>query len=143
MSPWGPRQAQPAFAEAEEILVSSALREATSFNWESLKDHTPFQKAKPVPPERPTFPDKPDPSIIPPKPDPDDPMFQPNPGLLDGLIPGRKQRAIDEAKSRYDSAVRKRTEAIRWYNEQVEQHNKLSWRPKNSIGVTRQYTNKI
>jgi len=44
--------------------------------------------------------------------------------LLGSLIPGRKQRAIDEAKSRYDSALGKRTEAIRWYNEQVEHHNK-------------------
>ena len=80
--------------------------------------------AKPVPPERPTFPEKPDPSMIPPRPDPENAIFHPNPGLLGSLIPGRKQRSIDEAKSRYDSALGKRTEAIRSYNVQVEHHNK-------------------
>jgi restriction system protein len=117
------RQAERAIAEAEEILAT-ALSEGPLFDWESLKDCDPFQMAKPAPPESPTFPDKPDPSVIPPRPDPDDPMFQPNPGLLGSFIPGRKQRAIDEAKSRYDSALGKRTETIRWYNEQVEHHNK-------------------
>jgi hypothetical protein len=60
-------------------------------------------------------PEKPDPSSLPKKPKPDEPQFQPKIGFIDALIPGRKQKAIDEAATKYDLALRTWKDSIRKY----------------------------
>jgi restriction system protein len=117
------QDAERSIVEAQEILAV-ALREGPLFDWENLKDPTPFQKPKPLPPDAPAIPKKPDPSFIPPKPNPDDARFQPQFSLLDSIVPGQKQRRIEYFQSLYESALATWKAAVGRYNEQVALHNK-------------------
>ena len=117
------KEAELAITEVEGILGAS-LKEARAIDWEGLKDRSAFTVAKPTPPEKPAFPEKPDQSSIPLKPDPKNPLYQPKHSLLSSLVPGRKEREIEEAIGRYHADVEARKAAIRNYNESVLRYNR-------------------
>jgi restriction system protein len=118
------REAERAIAEAQEILTA-ALCEGPTFTWDSLKDLTSFNRPEPKPPSKPSIPEKPDPSWVPTKPDKEEARFQPRIGFWESLLPGRTQRAIEQAQSRFDTAVAEWNEAVKRYNDRVKRHNHM------------------
>jgi restriction system protein len=98
------KEAELAIQEAQEIL-SAGLKQALSIDWEGMKNRAPFRESKPSPPEKPVFPDKPDPRQVPEKPDPTDEKYRPKHTLMSSLVPGRKEREIEQAIGRFHADI--------------------------------------
>lgn len=107
----------------DTLLNTLAVDDA--IDWNALKESASFSERPPrmarpsapvlhpladAPPPLP-MPSRPEPSPEPPPPDPEDAHFKPVFGLLDKLSATRRQRRIDEARSRYEQACSAREAA--------------------------------
>lgn len=120
-------EAEAAISELEGVLQATFTNRYPDL-WESMLDRRSFSKPRPAAPEKrvtPTLlpPQKPDPSVVPPRPDREDYRFRPRIGLLDSIIPGWKQKRIDEAKRRFEQELASWKESARAYNAEVERYN--------------------
>ncbi len=87
--------------EAQEQITAIArtltgkLSNDNRINWDDLKDNTPFS----APP-----PQRPNPGQLPPRPLREDLPFQPSFGLLDKLMPSRRERKTAECQKQFQNA---------------------------------------
>jgi len=79
-------EAQRTLQALREVL-SSTLSDSKTMDWEALKDRTPFPKAAPRAPKRPSVPEQ---DAVPAAPSWNSPRYQTKHGLLDKLIKSRR-----------------------------------------------------
>lgn len=80
-------------------ILKATLEIDDKIDWETLKDKTPFQEAKPKPQAPPPKPSAPS---LPREPQRSDSRYQPNLGFLDKLIGSRRERLLAQAAKAYD-----------------------------------------
>jgi restriction system protein len=105
-----------------------------AFDWENLKDRSPFSEPQPQSPE---------PSFSPPAPIPNSPAFSPRLTFIDRLIPSRKARKIAYAGQEYIRAKEDWLETDRQLRDnnakQQQQHNSAmkDWTSKKTLHAVR------
>ncbi len=105
------REAQELLAEIDSLLAAT-LSVNDQVDWDDLKDHTAFAKARPLPPSEP---------LIPPAPRAEDAEFQPRLGLMDTLVRKLREQRITEAQARF-------AEAYHQWEDRVKQLKELHQR---------------
>ncbi|MGN7100337.1 restriction endonuclease [Ralstonia holmesii] len=93
---------EDAVAELELLrtLLSARVAEGIRIDWESMKDRAPFPESEPAMPAQPHPPKR---GFVVDKPERGDPRYQPSLGLLDKLIPSRRQKRLSEAEAQYQA----------------------------------------
>jgi restriction system protein len=108
---------------AIENILTVALTARSRFDWDALKDHSPFSTPKPLPPPAHGFPPEPRLSAT---------RQEPALSLLDRLLPSRKAKRELEVELQYQEALRRWQASIKEWKKSIEnienlnQQNKIS-----------------